>query len=74
MAERIKVKNRKTGVISYFNPKKWEDVQKKAMFNGAFIVVTPSVPKEVKELEEKKKAQQAQPKKGTSMDKTEEVK
>ena len=74
MANRIKVKNRKTGVISYFSDKQWEKVQKNPMFNGVFIVTTPNVPPEVKVLEDKKKAEQAQPKKGTSTDKTEEVK
>lgn len=76
MAQRIKVKT-KNGVISYFDPKKWEKVQKNPLFQGVFTVITPNVPPEVKKLEEekaKKKAEQAQPKRETSTDKTEEVK
>ena len=75
MAQRIKVKT-KNGVISYCDPKKWEKVQKNPLFQGVFTVITPNVPPEVKKLEEEKakKAEQQQPKKGTSADKTEEVK
>lgn len=75
MAQRIKVKT-KNGAISYFDPRKWEKVQKNPLFQGVFTVITPNVPPEVKKLEEEKakKAEQAQPKKGTSTDKTEEVK
>lgn len=75
MAQRIKVKT-KNGAISYFDPRKWEKVQKNPLFQGVFTVITPNVPPEVKKLEEEKakKAEQAQPKKGTSADKTEEVK
>lgn len=75
MAQRIKVKT-KNGAISYFDPRKWEKVQKNPLFQGVFTVITPNVPPEVKKLEEEKakKAEQSQPKKGTSTDKTEEVK
>ena len=73
MAQRIKVKT-KNGVISYFDPKKWEKVQKNPLFQGVFTVITPNVPPEVKEIEEKKKSE-AQPNKGTSKaEKAEEVK
>ena len=75
MAQKIKVKT-KNGAISYFTPKRWEEVQKNPLFQGVFTVITPNVPPEVKKLEEEKakKAEQAQPKKENSADKTEEVK
>ena len=62
MAQRIKVKNAKNGVISYFNPQKWKKVAENPMFHGVFIVLTPTVPPEVAEIEKRKKASEKQPK------------
>lgn len=50
----IKVKSKKTGVESSFTQKEWDDIQKNPFWDGVFIPVKDTTPKEVKELEARK--------------------
>ena len=52
---KIKVKNRKTGVVSEFTPEQWEKIKADPNWSGVFVEIpSPRVPDEVKELADKK--------------------
>jgi len=52
---KIKVKNRKSGVVSEFTPEQWEKTKADPNWSGIFVEIpSPKVPDEVKELADKK--------------------
>lgn len=52
---KIKVKNRKTGVVSEFTTEQWEKTKADPIWSGVFVEIpAPKVPDEVKELADKK--------------------
>ena len=51
---KIKVKNRKSGVVSEFTPEQWEKTKADPIWSGVFVEIpAPKVPDEVKELADK---------------------
>ena len=70
----LQIKNSKTKQVKEVSAEDFDKIQKNELTKGKwFVIEKAKTPPEVKELEEKKKSE-AQPKKGTSTDKTEEVK
>ena len=52
---KIKVKNRKSGVVSEFTPEQWKKTKADPNWSGIFVEIpSPKVPDEVKELADKK--------------------
>lgn len=67
----LQIKNLKTKNVKKVSEKEWETIQKNPLTSKLWGVIdSAKVPPEIKELEKK----QEQQKKGTSTDKTEEVK
>lgn len=51
---KIKVKNRKSGVVSEFTTEQWEKIKTDPNWSGVFVEIpAPKVPDEVKELADK---------------------
>lgn len=57
----IKVRSKKTGVESSFTQKEWDDIQKNPFWDGVFIPVKDTTPKEVKDLEARKMVEATTP-------------